>query len=182
MAAGRSLPPDEVLRPPGEMPPDVPHSVWPDHEVVQVLVVEKRPQRRKHHRNHAHPPEWHLRLQQHRGNLNVGIFQRGPAAFQILAEASPHMIGNPLSLGRRKFGNDIHLQFRIDPFHSIEKCRDQLVRAGGERDLDPGSQMIDRGSSRTVCPRSCHISSACRQNAVETGLTNGSIVWPLRPK
>src|SRR5216683_4840014 len=135
-AAGMHLPTDEILQPPGEVPPDDRQRLRPEHEVVQVLVEEEHLQGSQSQSEHPHSPVRHLRLQNHSSNANGCAGESRAAEVQVLLQSAASVERDPASYRWPEFGDNIEVQLRVDRRHAFEKLRNQFIgtRRNGELD------------------------------------------------
>jgi len=126
-AAGIHMPANKIPGSPNEVLRDPASGLRSEPKMIQILVKEQGSQRRDTERHHAHPPKWHLRLQEHCGYADPSPGQSCAAQLQIFSERSPNMIRNPFSARRRKFGNDKERQLRVNRLNALQKTGDQVV-------------------------------------------------------
>ena len=172
-AARLSLPLVQVFQPPRRVPEQLWECSRPEHEMIQVLVEEKRPQRGQGHRDCSHSPERHARLQNQSAEPDPVSAQPRAHFGQILPKGPLDVVLDPTSAVRRKLRHHVKVEFRMKPGYDVDQRGIDIVRSGREDNLDVVAQNLETVRSMIGYPRRIHprgnpntdLAPACRMRS-----------------
>ena len=116
-------------------------------EVVEIFGIEKRPQRSEPKSHSSHCAVGTIRLERQCYKLNHSVAERRPKRYQVFSRTTVDAIGDPPAARWLKFGDYPKIGFGRNFREAVQESGYVIPKAGCEGNLDPLTQMMDRGSN-----------------------------------